>query len=276
MRFSLIVATLGRVRELEELLASLARQTCRDFEVIVVDQNGDDRLAGITARAFPFPLYWQRTPHRNSSRARNLGLRRALGELVAFPDDDCLYPPDLLAMVDAAFRDQPALGVRTGPAASSPAGGLGSGRWRQSSGPIGPANVWTSVIEFNMFLRREAATAVGGFDEQLGVGARFGSAEGNDLALRVVKAGWRGWYDTAQRAIHPDKALTAVAAERAFAYGAGLGHVLRKHNAALGIRLRFLLRPLGGCVLNLLSGRRLNARYYWQTLRGRLWGLAAG
>ena len=37
---------------------------------------------------------------------------------------------------------------------ASPAGGLGSGRWRQEGGPIDAASVWTSVIEFNLFLRR--------------------------------------------------------------------------------------------------------------------------
>jgi glycosyltransferase involved in cell wall biosynthesis len=44
MRFSLIVATIGRTAELRSLFESPAVQTHRDFEVIVVDQNPDDRV----------------------------------------------------------------------------------------------------------------------------------------------------------------------------------------------------------------------------------------
>ena len=274
MRFSLIVATAGRVVEVRELLASLSNQTVQDFEVIVVDQNADDRLGWLETEAFPFPIRRLRSGRRQLSHARNLGLREAVGEIAAFPDDDCTYPSELLARVDATFRERPGLGFCSGPS-ETPAGGLGSGRWRTRSGPIDAANVWTSVIEFNMFFRRAAVEAVGGFDERLGLGARFGSAEGNDLALRLVHTGWEGWYDFAQRAVHPDKRLTPAATERAFSYGAGLGYALRKNMAPLGVRLNFLVRPLGGCLLNFARGRWLAARYHWRALRGRIWGLCA-
>ena len=42
-QLSLIVATLGREAELARCLGSLAAQTRRDFEVVIVDQNADDR-----------------------------------------------------------------------------------------------------------------------------------------------------------------------------------------------------------------------------------------
>ena len=130
MSFSLVVATRGRDAELAELFDSLLAQGRADVEVIVVDQNADERLAPIIA-AYEgrLPLLWRRSTVANACHARNLGLALARGDIVGFPDDDCLYPPGLLDRVAAAFAADPALGALTGPAAS-PEGGLGSGRWR--------------------------------------------------------------------------------------------------------------------------------------------------
>jgi glycosyltransferase involved in cell wall biosynthesis len=275
MRFSLVVATLGRDRELGELLDSLLAQGCRDLEVIIVDQNEDDRLGPVEAAYAPrLALRRLRSAVRNANHARNLGLRHARGEIVTFPDDDCLYPPGVLDRVHAAFAASPALGVLTGPAAS-PAGGLGSGRWRAESGAIDLATVWTSVIEFNIFLRREAALGLGGFDEGMGPGSPFGSAEGNDLVCRAMAAGLHARYDADLRIIHPDKRLSDVAVERAERYGRGLGFALRRNGAPLAMRMTFLVRPLGGVAASLLRGRMHEAGYYWMTFRGRLAGMLA-
>nr|WP_255575169.1 glycosyltransferase family A protein [Caldovatus aquaticus] len=272
----MIVATRGRVEELAQFLDSLLAQGRADAEAIVVDQNGDDRLAPVIARVSGrLPLLWLRSARGHACHARNLGLRAARGEIVGFPDDDCLYPPGLLDRVDAAFRADPALAVLTGPA-ESPAGGLGSGRWREEGGPITLDNLWTSVIEFNLFLRRDLALALGGFDERLGPGTRFGSGEGNDLVARAIRAGHAARYDLGQRVVHPDKRLTPVAVERAALYGAGFGLVLRRHAPSAAVWLRFLVRPLGGMALAALRLRRLELAYYAATLRGRLRGLLAG
>jgi len=275
MKFSLIVATLGREREPAALLDSLLAQRRRDFEVILVDQNEDDRLGPIVAAYAPrLSLRRLRCPKGNANKARNLGLRHARGEIVTFPDDDCLYPPGVLDRVEAAFAD-PALGVLTGPAAT-PAGGLGSGRWRKESGPIDLTNVWTSVIEFNLFLRRADALALGGFDEGMGPGTPFGSAEGNDLVCRAMARGLAARYDVELRIIHPDKRLSEVAIARAEAYGRGLGFALRRHRAPASAWIAFLLRPLGGVALSLLRGRPREAAYYARTWRGRIAGALAG
>ncbi|MBK1659262.1 glycosyltransferase family 2 protein [Paracraurococcus ruber] len=272
MRVSLVVATRGRDRELGDLFESLAAQGDPAPEVIVVDQNGDDRLAPvIEAWRDRLPVAWQRTGRAHANHARNLGLALAQGDLVGFPDDDCTFPPGLLARVTAAFAADPALAILTGPAAS-PEGGLGSGRWRAEAGPIDSQNVWTSVIEFNLFLRRGVALAMGGFDERLGPGTPLGSTEGNDLVLRALRAGHVARYDPDQRVVHPDKRLTPVAVERAALYARGMGFVLRRHGVPARVWLPFMVRPLGGIGLSLVRGNLLGARYYAETVRGRLAG----
>ncbi|MBW6396609.1 glycosyltransferase family 2 protein [Roseomonas sp. HJA6] len=275
MRFTLVVATLGRDTDVGALLDSLLAQGRSDVEVIIVDQNDDDRLGPIEASYAPrMTLKRLRSSVRSANHARNLGLRHARGEIITFPDDDCLYPPGVLDQVDQAFRAAPALHVLTGPAAS-PEGGLGSGRWRLDSGPIDLSNVWTSVIEFNLFLRRQTALALGGFDESMGPGSPFGSAEGNDLVCRAMAKGLAARYDADLRIIHPDKRLSDVAVERAERYGRGLGFALRRNGAPLSVRGTFLVRPLGGVAASLLRGRLHDAGYYFMTFRGRLAGMLA-
>ncbi len=271
-RFSLVMATRGRDAEIAAFIESLLVQGRGDAELIVVDQNPDERVASVLA---PFlerlRIVHLRTDLAHANRARNLGLRAASGDVVAFPDDDCLYPAGVLDRVDASFCAAPALAVLTGPAAS-PEGGLGSGRWREAGGAIDVTNVWTSVIEFNLWIRREVALALGGFDEAMGPGSLLGSAEGNDLVMRAIAVGKVAQYDPALRVIHPDKRLSEVAVGRARLYGRGLGFALRRHRASPATWLPFAIRPLGGVALSLLRGRPRDAAYYAMTLAGRAEG----
>jgi glycosyltransferase involved in cell wall biosynthesis len=273
MRFSLVVPTLNRVDDVRILLQSLVEQTFADFEVLLVDQNDDDRLGPIVEIFTPrLNLTRLRSTVRNSSHARNVGLPLCRGELIAFPDDDCIYPADTLARVDQAFKDNPNLAMLTGPA-MSPEGRLGSGRWERRSGAITMQTIWTSVIAFNLFISASWLHRVGKFDETLGVNAKFGSGEETDLVIRIIRAGGVGYYDFSLHVIHPDKALTEISLRRAFAYGTGLGYVLRKHNVHPKTTLNFLIRPVGGIVVSLLKGNVLALSYYWETLRGRVAGL---
>jgi len=272
---SLVISTKGRVAEIGALFESLLADATATFEVILVDQNEDGRLDALAAQYAPrLTLRHLRSPRAHANAGRNLGLRHAHGDLIGFPDDDCIFPPGALAQVRRSFDADPALAILTGPAAA-PEGGLGSGRWNDASGPITLANVWTSVIEFNLWLRREIALTLGGFDEAMGPGARFGSAEGNDLVCRALATGYAARYDTGLRIVHPDKRLTSEAVARAERYGLGLGFALRRHAVPAATWLPLLYRPVGGMGVSLLRGRWLHARYYWATFRGRLAGFLA-
>lgn len=73
-RFSLIVATVSRTNELRRLLESLTQQGFSDYEVILVDQNDDDRLRDIMDEfAGRVPLFRVSSP-KGVSRARNNGI----------------------------------------------------------------------------------------------------------------------------------------------------------------------------------------------------------
>lgn len=274
MRFSLIIATKGRTTEVGAFLAALAQQGTQDFEIIIVDQNGDDRLEPIIA---PYQEIYNivhlHSSICNSSHARNLGIATARGEIIAFPDDDCIYPEILLTRVDTYFASMPGAGVLTGPSRGLN-GALGSGRWNMDSGEVNYDTIWISLIEFAMFFNRAALPFAPRFDEELGVGAKFGSGEGADLVLRLMRAGVHVYYDFELFVTHPDKALTPIAVQRAFVYGTGFGRVLRKHAEVIPVLTigRFFVRPLGGIAISILRGRMLHVKYYLKTLHGRIAG----
>jgi glycosyltransferase involved in cell wall biosynthesis len=251
--FDLVVATVDRVGELERLLDSLDRQTHGDFRVLVADQNGDDRVQEVLARHPSLRIDRLQAPH-GLSRARNEALSHLRGDVVAFPDDDCVYPDDLLERV--AARLTPGLDGVTG---REP-------WWTADGAVLTRDNVWNRAISFTIFLRRDVIERVGAFDERLGLPTSSG--EEIDYLIRALDAGARIEYDPTLVVEHPrkDVELTAVGARD----GATIGYILRKHGYPPSVVTRMLLRPVGGLVLD---PRR--ARFHLATLRGRLRGYRA-
>jgi glycosyltransferase involved in cell wall biosynthesis len=270
MLFSLIIPTKGRVSEIERLLQSLAAQTLQDFEIILSDQNEDDRLAGVAHE-----LKWgDRLLHLKSSggvsRARNAGLIRARGDLVAFPDDDCRYPPRLLEEVAHFFETNPEFGFLGG-ASFSDEGGDAVARHAREASPIERESIHAQCIEFAFFIRRAQLGDLR-FDEAMGVGAStpWQSDEGPDLMLRLKERGVRGYYDPRFAVWHPRPvvAYDAKAVDRSYRYACGHGYFLRKHRYSFGRLAYLMFRTLGGAGLGCLTLNGGKARYYWARLRG--------
>ena len=90
---SVIVRTRDRPRFLREALGSLSEQTFKDFEVVVVNDGGQD--VSETLAEFPSlrSSLVEISPTRGRAAATNAGLKEARGAFVAYLDDDDLYYP---------------------------------------------------------------------------------------------------------------------------------------------------------------------------------------
>lgn len=102
---SVVVRSMDRP-ELAEALGSIALQTWPNIEVVVVDACGDHRPTPPACGPFPVSFVGAGEP-LGRSRAANLGLAHARGELVIFLDDDDLLLPDHLARLVEALRREP-------------------------------------------------------------------------------------------------------------------------------------------------------------------------
>ncbi len=279
MKFSLIMATLGRTAEIERLFHSLATQTHQDFELIVVDQNPDDRVRKLVSRfedAFKI-VYLQ--SEKGLSKARNVGLLSVTGDMVAFPDDDCWYGPNILAHVARVLAKEPALGGVTGCSVDEN-GRPSQGRWSKVSFKIDRYNVWTSATSYTIFLSAAAARAVGRFDEQLGVGSgsKWGAGEEVNFLLGAIEKGYSVRYDPTLQINHPNPimAFDDKAWARGKLYNRGFGRVLALHRYPLYFVLYLTGRAAAGCVLAALKGDGGRARYYWIAATQRVLGWGDG
>jgi GT2 family glycosyltransferase len=265
--FDLVVATVGRTDELARFLDSLATQEYAAVRVIVVDQNEDARLDPVVSGR-PFRIERIRGS-LGLSRARNAGLALVEADLVAFPDDDCVYPPGLLARVADRLGPDSRLAGLTGRAADA-SGGSGAS-WRDEGALLTDDNLWNRAISFTIFLRRGVVETVGSFDEELGLGSgtTWSSGEEIDYLIRAVRAGASIEYDPSLVVTHDVRADDARIGARD---GASVGYLLRKHGYPLRVVFRMLLRPLGGAVVALLRLDGGRTRYYLATFRGRIRG----
>ncbi len=276
--FSLIVATLGRTTELADLLRSLESQSWKNFEVIIVDQNPDERVAQVL-RLSNLRVTHIRQDAKGASRARNAGLQVCTGDIVAFPDDDCTYPAGLLEQVAQWFdthASHDGLTVEMQDASGRPS----HMPWHLDEAELNTFNVWTHAIMIGMFLRSRVTKRVGLFNPELGVGAGtpWGSGEETDYLLRALNTGFRIRFDPSMCVWHPDPAQSfdARAIARGRNYGAGMGRVLTLHGAPPWQKAWVLMRALIGVLLGIGRASPARVRFHWNVFLGRLHGLSSG
>ena len=93
---SVIIPTCNRGRVLGRAVESVLGQTWRDFELIVVDDGSTDNTAGVLAGFDDPRLTAMHQENKGVSAARNLGVARSSGGLIALLDSDDYWLPDKL------------------------------------------------------------------------------------------------------------------------------------------------------------------------------------
>lgn len=242
---SLCIATLNREAALLRLVESLNAQSYENFEIIIGNQNDPGYLdtvlatvkSGIHVRCITIDAL-------GVSQARNSLLPLAAGDIIAFPDDDCIYLPDTLREVVASFAANPHL-----------SGTLVA--WSDSKDDAG--YVEEQVTKYSafrdagtlvQFYRKEALCDIF-FDPELGPGTNlpYGCGEDTDYLLQVIKAG--GLVARLEKVLvlhaKPDFNDKAILA-KTHKYALGRMQLLRKHRLPFLFRLANLFYPLARVV----------------------------
>lgn len=196
---TVIIVTLNRPECVRRCLACLLEQDPPE-QIIVVDASADD-LTRRVLQDFPDVLYLRNeNGFGRMTASRNIGLKRAVGEIIAFLDDDAFAHQGWLAGLRSAYTDD-TVGAVGGRALNDQPDearvGVGEiGRFRPTGDLAGnfaadPGQVIEvdHVMGCNMSFRRHVVARLGGFREDYpGIS---GVREDSDMCMRVRRLGYR-------------------------------------------------------------------------------------
>ncbi|HVW81460.1 MAG TPA: glycosyltransferase [Mycobacteriales bacterium] len=196
--------TRDRPQQLASCLASIRTAMAESDELIVVDSASIDAPSVATvAESAGARLVRCELPGVN--RARNAGWRAATCEVVLFTDDD--------VVVEAGWRDALAtavtadgnIGFVTGrilpPGGEQPSRDVAIKR-DDVAQSFDASDVGNLGHGASLATRREVLERIGGWDESMGTGGRFGAAPEHDLFDRCFGAGYLGRYEPTALAWH--------------------------------------------------------------------------
>jgi glycosyltransferase involved in cell wall biosynthesis len=175
---SVVVPTCGRnVEVLGRAVASILAQTYQPIEVVLVDDNCDDSVLSGRIRNychdFPKVKYVQPIANSGACAARNRGIECSAGEFIGFLDDDDAWEANKAELQIATLKDDIYVSFCRGRC-------IDEAVFPSRITPYYNANFFRPIITFEdmllndcigttsqVIMRKEALTAVGGFDEKM-------------------------------------------------------------------------------------------------------------
>jgi glycosyltransferase involved in cell wall biosynthesis len=269
--FSVAVPTMGRTAELAALLESIRQSRVLPSEIIIVDQNSDDRVAGVIAPFSDLPIDHHCVPFKGLSAAKNYAARVSTSEILFTPDDDCKVFPDTFATALSTLAETGA-DVVFG-RCSDETGNDTIVVYKKNSGWLSRDAIDGMFVEPATAVRTSVLREIP-FDETLGVGTFHGAEEGYDWVLRLLDGGKRLFFQPSIRFFHP-RTITDHGSEqsrrRVYSYRAGYGRLCRKHGLWGRYAKRVALVTGGIAAYSVTDPRK--ARYYLAELRGLIAGV---
>lgn len=205
-RVSVIVGTRNRPDHIARCLPTILANEGTSAEIIVADQSTDTSTAHVIEAIGDPRVNLIRLVTPGKSRALNAALANCRADIIAFTDDDCTVPPDWLVRALTTIGREPSAGIVFGGLAAVP---------HDSTIEFVPTflppkyavlssttRVHQAGVGANMVVRRAVFERIGVFDEQLGPGALFRSAEECDIAYRALAAGFTIVQDPSNVVLH--------------------------------------------------------------------------
>jgi len=204
---SLIICSRNRPKLLAETIESVLQGEEVPAELVIVDQSDvrDSKLETFTTSR-PCHLRYVKSDLIGLSRARNSGIAAATHDILAIIDDDMFVAPTWFGLL---IRELVSSGMRTvgtgrvlSTAPEVPGGFVPAQAVREDPATYQGRISRDVLAGGHMAAYRSIFDDIGGFDERLGAGSGFPSAEDNDFGFRLLEAGYQIKYAPAPVLYH--------------------------------------------------------------------------
>ena len=202
MTLTVIIPTYNRAECVRENLTRLLTQSAPPEQIIVVDASPDDRTSLLIAAEFEDVVYLRNPNGRgNTPHSRNLALKHADSDILAFLDDDAFAHDGWAENLRRSY-DDPTVGGVAGRALNGQPGeenagldaigrflpdGRLTGNFAADPGRIVEVD---HMIGCNMSMRASVVAQLGGFRDDMPPGP-FGICEETELCVRAKRLGHR-------------------------------------------------------------------------------------
>lgn len=271
----------GRISEVKRLLDSLCYYNGDNIELIFVDQSDTVELINLFNEYKALLNYKLIKSEKCSlSKARNIAISHASGNIIGFCDDDAFYNPELLMFLTQYE-------VLNNHIVSFPVVDM------QSNGFYGNRNFPKIAINLSYLAMLQICLSVGtfiilkdknskqlvSFNERLGVGAEYGGSEESELFFRLKSFGFRVLFNPDYHVFHDNDPISQLEnielAKKYGSYAKGYAVVLKKYLFSSRFSLLVEIVSLScRCILGLILKR--NKMLYFYRLKGFWSGILFG
>ena len=228
---SIIIPAYNCEETIVRCVDSILRLTWGNKEIIIIDDGSTDATPDIL-KGYGGYIRIIRTPNAGPSRARNIGVREATGEFIAFTDSDCIVAEDWLDELFRGFVSEKTAGV--GGDQQSPADDTPFGKnihaFMKSVGFVADyLKIQDRLIRTrhnptcNVMYHREVLLEAGLFDEALWPG------EDVDIDLKISRLGYELYYNPGAVVCHYRPKDAGAFSRMMRRYGWAQAYLVRKY-----------------------------------------------
>jgi GT2 family glycosyltransferase len=232
---SIVVPAYNAERTIKRCIVSLLDIDYPSYEIIIVDDGSTDKTKEILSE-FEGRINIIQNQHFGPSKCRNIAVKQAKGEFIAFTDSDCIVAKDWLKELIKGFSDGKVVsvgGTQFSPVDESEFGkrvqqffeltGLLGGYIKQNKQQDSCIREVSHNPSCNSMYRKDRFLEIGGFDENLWPG------EDVDLDYRLKKRGYEFRYNPDTIVYHYRPQSIKSLEKMMFSYGVSMGILTKRY-----------------------------------------------